>query len=51
MYSYLYGNYYYLNDLEKLIDQIVEDRQKLRQLGETMSTTFAQDLKLRLKDL
>tara|TARA_R110000737_G_scaffold7946_1_gene23056 strand:+ start:6203 stop:6358 length:156 start_codon:yes stop_codon:yes gene_type:complete len=49
MYSYLFGKYFYLTDIEKMIDDIVEDRKKLRLLGETMNSTFAQDLKLKLK--
>jgi len=50
MYSYLFGKYYYLSDIEKMIDEIVENRKKLRLIGETMSTTFAEDLKLKLKN-
>ena len=49
MYSYLFGIYYYINDLEKIIDDIEKDRKKMKYIGEPMATTFAQDLKLRLK--
>ena len=49
MYSYLFGIYYYINDLEKIIDEIEKDRKKMKYIGEHMTTTFAQDLKLRLK--
>ena len=49
MYSYLFGIYYYINDIEKIIDDIEKDRKKMKYIGEPMTTTFAQDLKLRLK--
>jgi|TARA_R110000744_G_scaffold172085_2_gene290576 hypothetical protein len=48
MYSYLFGKYFYKLEIEKMIDEIEGDRKKLRLLGETMSTSFAQDLKLKL---
>ena len=49
MYSYLFGIYYYINEIEKIIDDIEKDRKKMKYIGEPMNTTFAQDLKLRLK--
>tara|TARA_R110000803_G_C11967131_1_gene319362 strand:+ start:370 stop:540 length:171 start_codon:yes stop_codon:yes gene_type:complete len=49
MYSYLFGIYYYLEDIEKMIDEIDKDRKKMKYIGETLTTTFAQDLKLKLK--
>jgi len=51
MYSYIYGKYFYLTDIEIIIDQIVKDRMKLRLIGEPMSTSFAEDLKLRLNQI
>ena len=49
MYSYIYGKYFYLEEIEKMIDEIIEDRRKLLTLGETLTTSFFQDLKLKLK--
>ena len=48
MYSYLFGKYFYLTEIEEIIDQIATDRQKLRGYGEQLNTTFAEDLKLKL---
>tara|TARA_R110000803_G_scaffold122281_1_gene190293 strand:+ start:6053 stop:6226 length:174 start_codon:yes stop_codon:yes gene_type:complete len=49
MYSYLFGTYYYIDDIVKMIDEIDKDRRKMKYIGETLTTTFAQDLKLKLK--
>ena len=49
MYSYLFGKYFYLTEIEKMIDEIIEDRRKLLVLGETLNTSFFQDLKLKLR--
>ena len=49
MYSYIYGKYFYLTEIEKMIEDIIEDRRKLLCLGETLNTSFYQDLKLKLK--
>jgi len=48
MYSYLFGKYFYLIVIKEIIDQIATDRQKLREIGEKLNTTFAEDLKLKL---
>ena len=48
MFGFLFGKYFYYYDLIKIIDEIENDRKKLRLIGETMSSTFPQDLKLRL---
>jgi len=48
MYSYLFGKYFYLTEIEEIIDQIATDRQKLRDIGEKLNTTFAEELKLKL---
>jgi hypothetical protein len=51
MYSYLYGLYYYIDEIFKIIDDIDNDRKKMRNIGETLTTTFAEDLKLKLKSV
>lgn len=51
MYSYLFGKYFYLTEIEKIIDEIIEDRRKLLLLGETLNTSFYQDLKLKLNNI
>tara|TARA_R110000772_G_scaffold54967_1_gene125485 strand:- start:257 stop:415 length:159 start_codon:yes stop_codon:yes gene_type:complete len=48
MYSYLFGTYYYIDDIVKMIDEIDKDRRKMKYIGETLTTTFAEDLKLKL---
>jgi len=45
MYSYLFGHYFYIKDIEAMIDQITEKRKKRRLDGKTMKTSFAEDLK------
>tara|TARA_R110000851_G_scaffold330612_1_gene503620 strand:+ start:219 stop:473 length:255 start_codon:yes stop_codon:yes gene_type:complete len=45
MYSYLYGHYFYVKDIEAMIDQITEKRKIKRLEGGTMKTSFAEDLK------
>jgi hypothetical protein len=49
MRSYLFGTYYYLEDLVKIIDEIDKDRRKMKVIGEDITSTFAEDLKLKLK--
>ena len=46
--SYLFGEYYYLSDIIKLIDSVKDKRVKRRLSGETMTITFADELKLLL---
>ncbi len=50
MFSWIYGKYYYLNDLIKIIDEIEEKRKERRLKGSTMSSTFTQDLKKKLTE-
>lgn len=45
MYSYLFGHYFYKQDIENMIDRIEEKRKIKRLEGETMKTSFAEDLK------
>tara|TARA_R110001632_G_scaffold1675_3_gene7314 strand:+ start:5055 stop:5237 length:183 start_codon:yes stop_codon:yes gene_type:complete len=45
MFSWIYGNYFYVSDLIKIIDEIESKRQIKRIQGLTMNTTFCQDLK------
>jgi len=48
MLSWIYGKYFYIEELFKIIEEI-DNKRKLRKLkGSTMSTTFSQDLKNRL---
>tara|TARA_R110000772_G_scaffold140327_1_gene249540 strand:+ start:594 stop:755 length:162 start_codon:yes stop_codon:yes gene_type:complete len=49
MYSYIYGNYFYVDEIEKMMEEIIEDRRKLLEIGETLTTSFFQDFKLKLK--
>ena len=44
-YSYLWGLYYYKDEMIEMIDEVVENRKNKRLKGLTMSTTFAEDLK------
>ena len=46
--SYLYGEYYYLSDIIKLIDSVKDKRTAQRLAGKTMTITFADQLKLLL---
>jgi hypothetical protein len=46
-----FRKYFYLDDLIKIIDEIEDDRKKMRLIGETMNTTFTQDLKLKLNNI
>ena len=43
--GYFFKTYFYLDHLERLIEQIEKDRQDRRRAGLTMRSTFAQDLK------
>ena len=45
MYSLLFGHYFYVKDIEAMIDKIEEKRKVKRLEGETMKTSFAEDLK------
>ena len=46
--SYIYGEYFYLSEIIKLIDVVKEKREQRRLDGETMKITFADELKLLL---
>ena len=46
--SYVYGDYFYLNEIIKMIDVVKSEREKRRLAGETMKGTFADELKLLL---
>jgi len=48
MFSWLYGKYFYIEELFKIIEEIETKRQLKRLKGSTMSTTFSQDLKNKL---
>jgi len=48
MFSWLYGKYFYIEELFKIIEEIETKRQLRRLKGSTMSTTFSQDLKNKL---
>jgi len=48
MLSWLYGKYFYIEELFKIIEEIETKRQLRRLKGSTMSTTFSQDLKNKL---
>lgn len=48
MLSWIYGKYFYLNDLMEIIEEIETKRQLRRLNGSTMSSTFSQDLKNKL---
>lgn len=50
MYSYFFNEFFYKKDIIKIINEIEEDRKKMRLIGETMNTTFAQDIKRRLNN-
>ena len=45
MIGYFFKTYFYRDHLETLIDQIEKNRQERRQVGLTMNSTFAQDMK------
>jgi len=45
MYSYLFGHYFYIKDIEAMIDTITEKRKTRRLEGKTMKSSFAEDLK------
>lgn len=45
MYSYLFGTYFYHDEMIKMIDEITENRKNKRLKGMTMNTTFPTDLK------
>ena len=46
--SYIYGDYFYLDEIIKMIDVVKSEREKRRLAGETMEVTFADELKLLL---
>ena len=48
--SYIYGDYFYLDEIIKLIDVVKSEREVSRLAGETMKVTFADQLKLLLTD-
>ena len=48
MLSWIYGKYFYIEELFKIIEEIETKRQLRRLKGSTMSTTFSQDLKNKL---
>ena len=48
MLSWIYGKYFYLNELMEIIEEIETKRQLRRLKGSTMSSTFSQDLKNKL---
>ena len=48
MLSWIYGKYFYLNELMEIIEEIETTRQLRRLNGSTMSSTFSQDLKNKL---
>ena len=41
--------WWYYTEIITMIEAIEKDRKKMLLIGETMTTTFAQDLKLRLR--
>ena len=45
MYSILFGTYFYEKDIIEMINKIESKRKEMRLKGETMKTTFAEDLK------
>ena len=45
MYSLLFGHYFYIKDIEAMIDQVTEKRKTRRLEGKTMKSSFAEDLK------
>ena len=45
MYSYLFGTYFYHNEMIEMIDEVMENRKNKRLKGMTMNTTFPEDLK------
>ena len=45
MYSWIFGDYFYKNDLIKMIDEIDKKRKDKRLKGLLMNSTFADDLK------
>ena len=42
--SYIYGNYFYLDEIIKMIDVVKSEREKRRLAGETMEVTFADNI-------
>ena len=48
MLSWIYGKYFYIEELFKIIEEIETKRQLRRLKGSTMSSTFSQDLKNKL---
>ncbi len=45
MYSYLWGTYFYQNEIIEMIDEVNELRIKKRKQGLKLKTSFAEDLK------
>lgn len=45
MYSYLWGTYFYQNQIIEMIEEVSESRKKKRKDGLKLKTTFAEDLK------
>lgn len=45
MYSWIFGEYFYKYELIKMIDEIDKKRKLKRLKGETMNSTFSEDLK------
>jgi len=45
MYSLLFGHYFYVKDIEAMIDQVTEKRKTRRLEGQTMKSSFAEDFK------
>lgn len=45
MYSILFGHYFYVKDIEAMIDTVTKNRKQKRLEGQTLNTSFAEDLK------
>lgn len=45
MLSWLFGTYFYVEDITKIIEQIDKKRKEKRLKGETMNSSFSDDLK------
>lgn len=45
MLSWLFGTYFYLEDITQIIEQIDKKRKEKRLKGETMNSSFSDDLK------
>jgi len=51
MYSYIFGEYFYKDELIFMIDEIDLKRKLRKEKGSTISSSFAQDLKDRLNGI